>query len=59
VGVPEQKAGDAVQLVGIVGHEFPAMAYFREGLVTGTVCKRVDRNNLAPFAVPECVVEGI
>ena len=32
---------------------------FRRGLVTGTVRERVDRNDLAPLAIPERVVEGI
>ena len=59
MGVLEQKAGDAVKLVGVVRHEFPAVVDFRRGLVTGTVRERVDRNDLAPLAIPERVVEGI
>jgi len=59
MGVLEQKAGDAVQLIGIVRHEFPAVVDFRRGLVAGTVRERVDRNDLAALAIPEGVVEGI
>lgn len=59
MGVPEQKASDGVQFVRVVRHELPAVADFRRGLVPGTVRERVDQNYLAPFAVPECVVESV
>jgi hypothetical protein len=59
MGIPEQETGDAVKLVGIVRHEFPAVAHFRRGLVARAVCKRVDGNDFAPLAVSECIVEGV